>query len=288
MEISEYLAQATRGIRSATRAQAVRDELHAHLSLLADRSRAQGASEEEALRSAMQALGDPGALGAALADPAFGPGPQNAQQAVAGALCLAAGFLSFLYPPWLAGVLLAGAVYAFLRATPDQRRAPLRATLGMWRRHPFTGTAMALSGLYIGSEPVWGAGIHSPWPFAAFTGDLALPLLLAAAAAIVISLYRDPRAGGAVVGVAAVSFFLCSLVSALVLWRLYPAAPGPSVDWFPPPGSYSLQYLVYQDFLFHPAEFTSVCFFGSAVLAGIFGAARQEGASRGMRLHSGD
>ncbi len=275
MEIFEYLERATHGIRSNADARKVRSELYAHLRFVSERQQAEGMPAEESIREAMRRLGDPDVLSRAFAAQMNGVFPRGIAQSALALGGIVAAIGSLADPWWLLGLLLTAAVYALLRVTPEERRTPLLSLLRLLRRHWLVGAALALAGFFIGSEPIWGAGVYSPWPFAAQATPAGLLLLLFGVAALGLDLYRRPAAAGGIVAVATSVFGSVSLASGFVLWHFYPAAPSQNVDWFasgPPP--YSFTYLVYQNVIWHPVQFTAVCFLGSLVIAGLIGFSR--------------
>ena len=285
MEIFEYLERATSRIRLNARAREVRAELRAHLLFLAEEREAQGMQREEALAAAMQQLGDSRDLAAALAQAQLGIWPAGPLQAAVGAAILAAGFGSLLYPPLLLLALCGMATYALIRSASPVREA-VSSAARLWQHRWPLAALFALAGFYIGAEPVWAAGSYSPWPFEpVFWLALGPALAIACLGAFVWDLRREPSGSGAAVGVATVTFGIAAVALGVLLWRLYPLAPSPFVDWFTSSAAPAVNPvpLYDQNVLYHPAIFTALCLLATSALGAVASVYQRRPASLPVR-----
>lgn len=275
MEIYEYLEQATAGIRLNARARQIRQELHTHLLFLADQFRMEGSDEGEAQLRAMQQLGNPDEIRRGFESAAHGFAGMTPLQRAMATLAVLGALFGLADPLSLVVTILAVAVFALDRATPTVRRNPLPAVGALWRRHVIVAAALLLAGLFVGSEPIWGAGVYSPWPGSPLLWGLG-PLCAGVAAVIAIAwdLSRDTDATGTVACVAGATLGVVSLLSGLILWRLYPVSPSPFVDWFVQPGWAVDPFYLANVVLVHPAVFSALFFLGTLGLGGIIGFAR--------------
>lgn len=280
MEIYEYLERATADITLNRRAREVRQELHAHISFLADRiMQEEGCAQDQANARAMQQMGRPEEIRRSLAQDESVDALLTPRQLVFGVLTVLSGFAMILWSPAVLALLACGAAFALSRMEPSERRRPLRGLAALWRRHWLLAAVTFASGLYIGTEPIWAAGPGAPWqPPIQLMLALGPLLILACALAALRDLWRLSSSPAGIAGVATATFGVAALASSVGLWSVYRRA----VEWF----YAAVGGPIYmQGFVRMPIQFTALPFVGALALWGLVAAARL--LLRGARVERG-
>lgn len=280
MAREEYLDRATRHIPRADR---VREELAVHLQFLVERFMSEGHDDAEATELAMRQLGEPDRLRRAFKMQEGRELVRVNLRRVLGAVCFIASLRAFGYPPALLYVVAAMIVYALMGSSRTVLRHPAGALRSLWRRHTWVSLLALVFGILIGSEPIWAAGIYSPWTWSQAPA-MAMTLVVPGALAVTIAwrLWRYPSQVGGMAGVAFVTFWPTAMLTGLLLWHIYPVSPSPYVDWFVRDGA---QPLALQNSMWvHPAGFAAVIFLGTLTLSGLLGAGQALWREAGTRF----
>lgn len=233
MELLDYLEKVTSGIASNTRARAIRQEIAAHFVHLKEDLLKDGHDPAEAKKLAFERLGDPETL---FREIARGQGTSRRRLGLE-ALAVGVSILGAVLAPthgWAILLLAAGGVTgSIVRRGLAPWKRPLRSFVAALRQHPWMTGTTAVLGVLIGSWPLYAAGRYDPWhlPGPFFLWVCPVMALVAVGTALRPMLrggggpWIPAHLGGSV-------FVLTSALTGLLLWRMYPVPPSPSVDWF--------------------------------------------------------